>query len=548
MNLAWWLERAAREFPDNVALIDHARGEEATYRELAARADLLGAALREDARVRPDEVVATIMADDIEHVALLFGLMKIGAVFSGYNRILQTAKFAQDAERARVRTVIVSEPYIDVGRELLQSTDCVEQVFVCSDEPGEADFPNLRLLAAQRQGTVRVEPRREDQLAAVNFTGGTGGTAKGVIFTHGKLGLSAQGSLFYDGLTSRDRNLSFISLYHSGGIHDAIKWVMAGATNILTGGWTADLTMRLLEQYKPTWIYFMVTTMARDLMAHPKWDELDLTGLHLHVSGEVVPAALQQAWIDRGARVMNAYGLTETMPIAITKGAFVYDDDRHAPLGCSSRPAVELCEMVLKDPATGHVITTPGVEGEVCARGGVVTPGYYNDDERTSETFDDEGYLHTKDLAVVDDDGWLWISGRTDDIINAGGEKLSLTEVENVLRHHPLVADVACIGVAHARFGQIPGALIETTDATISEEDLGAALDEHCRENLERWKRPRLYGILSKIPRTEPKRTKDLKTLRALVAEVLLSDSDGIASLKAEGAAQHDPERSGRSQ
>ena len=523
MNLEWWLERTAREHPDNEALVHVASGERVTYADLAERVDRLGASLREDLGVRPGEVVATIMPDDPAHVSLLFAAMKVGAVFSGYNRMLAVGKWTQDAERSRVRTLVVGAEYEQAGREIAERVSSVEQVVVVDQI----------VSAAQDRGeSVRVEPRLNRELAAVNFTGGSSGVAKGVMFTHGTLGASAQASLLYDGLTSRDKNLSFISLYHSGGIHDAVKLAMAGACNVLTGGWTSDLAVRLIREEHPSWIYFIVATMARDLMRHPEWDSLDLTGIHTHMSGEVVPAEVQQAWKDKGARPMNAYGLTETMPIAVTKTSFVCGDDLDEPLGCSSRPIRDLCEVVLKDPETGEIITAPGVRGEICVRGDNVTPGYHNDPERTAAAFDEEGFLHTRDLAQLDEGGWFWIAGRTDDIINTGGEKLSLLEVEEALRRHPLVVDVACMGVPHERFGEMPSALV-VTDREISEEDLAAILDAHCIAEIERWKRPRLYGRVEEIPRTFPKRTKDLQAIRARFEGVALAEGEGIATLSA---------------
>lgn len=523
MNLAWWLERSARELPGHDALIDVATGERVSYAQLAERADRIGAALREDAGVGIGDVVATILPDDPWHVALLFGAMKVGAAFSGYNRMLGTTKWTEDAARSRVRTLVVGEQFVDAGREIQAQVPCVERVLT---------MPELVALAEDRDGGVRVEPRLDADMAAVNFTGGSSGSAKGVVFTHGTLGASALTAVMYDGLSSRDRNLSFISLYHSGGIHDAMKLVIAGATNVLTGGWNADLAVRLLREHRPTWIYFLVATMARDLMRHPEWEALDLTGLHTHMAGEVVPAEVQRAWMDKGARVMNAYGLTETMPIAVTKGSFVYGDDRREPLGCSSRPIRDLVDVVLKDPETGATITEPGVAGEICVRGDNVTPGYHNDPERTAAAFDDEGYLHTRDVAHVDKDGWFWIQGRTDDIINTGGEKLSLLEVEEALRLHPLVADVACVGIPHERFGALPGALVVTT-GEVSEADLAAQLDAHCLQAIERWKRPRLYGRVDEIPRTYPKHTKDQKALRAIIGDITLREGEGVACLEA---------------
>ncbi len=528
MNLAWWLDRAADEYADRIAVVDGPVGKEVTYRELGVLADQLAGALRDDIGLRPDEVVGTLAPDDHWHLALFYAVMKVGAIFNGLNRTLTPARLAEDVGRSGARTIVVSPEYVDVGRYLLATT-AVERVLVSGPVP-DAGLPDLRALADARSGEVRVTPRTSDDVAAINFTGGTSGTGKGVIFTHGKLSLSAQAAVFYCGLRSRDVNLSCISMYHSGGLHDAVKFVMAGAANVLTGGWKADLAADLIARHRPTWIFFWVPTMIRDLMRHPAWDELPLEGLCANLTGETVPVELQQQLLARGMRVANAYGLTETMPYAVFAPMFRYGDDATGPVGASGRPSIEMNECVLKDPLTGATLDAPGVEGEVCIRGDNVTPGYYNDPERTAEALDDDGFFHTRDLATRDEDGSYWVGGRTDDIINTGAEKLSLLEVEEVLRAHPGVADVACAAVAHARFGQVPAAFVVAV-ADIGEDQLTAILDAHCVATMERWKRPRLYVKLDEIPRTSAKRTKSLPHLRAMLDGLELSDADGVTTL-----------------
>jgi acyl-CoA synthetase (AMP-forming)/AMP-acid ligase II len=411
----------------------------------------------------------------------------------------------------------------------------VERVLV-SGPAADRDLPDLRALAAAHSGVTRVVPRTSDEIAAINFTGGTAGVGKGVIFTHGKLSLSAQAAVFYCGLRSRDVNLSCISMYHSGGLHDAVKWVMVGAANVLTGGWRADLAAELIVRHRPTWIFFWVPTMIRDLMRHPAWDELPIDGMCANLTGEKVPMELEQQLLARGMRVANAYGLTETMPWAVFVHMFRYGDDKAAPVGSSGRPSIEMNECVLKDPFSGETLEGPGAEGEICIRGENVTPGYYGDPERSREALDDEGFFHTRDLGTRDSNGFYWVGGRTDDIINTGAEKLSLLEIEEVLRAHPDVVDVACAPVAHTRFGYAPAAfVVDSEDRT--EDALAAVLDAHCLATLERWKRPRLYAKLEAIPRTAAKRTKSLPDLRAILEGVEISDTEGVTTLsRARGA------------
>jgi acyl-CoA synthetase (AMP-forming)/AMP-acid ligase II len=525
MNIAWWLERAADEYGERTALVDGRSGTSWTYRELRGNAEAVGSALREECGVEPGDVVVTLMPDDCWHTALFFGVLRIGAVFSGFNRTLGHAKFAADIARLQARTLVVGEAYLEVGRRLLAEAG-IERLLVCAPPGADHGVPNLRELAAVERPSAAVVPRTQGDVAAVNFTGGTSGVSKGVVFPHGQLTLSAQAALLYDRLRSTDVNLSCISLYHSGGIHDAVKWTMAGATNVLTGGWDADLAARLITEHRPTWIYFWVPTMVRDLMRHPRWDELPLAGVRTVLAGETVPPELQGELIAQGLVAQNSYGMTETMPVGILKPLVAHGDE--PPLGSCGRPVPELCEVVLLDPETGEPVTEPGVVGEVCVRGDVVSPGYFNDPERTAAAFDANGYLHTRDVARFDADGWWYLGGRTDDIINSGGEKLSLVEVEAVLRGHGCVADVACVPVAHERFGEVPAAVVVAAPG-LDELAVTAMLDEHCVEHLERWKRPRLYRVVDEVPRTMPKRTKDMNALRGLVDGIRLIGGDVVA-------------------
>lgn len=528
MNIAWWLERAADEYGDRVALVDGRGGDMVTYRELRDRAAAIGTVLSEQFDVEADSVVTTLMADDCWHTALFYGVLRIGATFSAFNRSLHIDKFAADVARMSATVLVVSADFVEVGRELLERTG-LRTLVVC-DEVGQIDLPNLRRLAAGVGCVVPVSPCSNERVAAINFTGGTAGVSKGVIFPHGALTLSAQAALLFDRLVSSDVNLSCISLCHSGGVHDAVKWVMAGATNVLTGGWDAELAAKLIVKHRPSWIYFWVPTMVRDLLAHESASDLPWHGLKTILCGEPVPAELQQALIDRGVIAQNSYGMTEVMPVGILKS--LVSQGEMPPVGSCGRPLIELCETVLKDPSTGQVITTADTPGEVCVRSGVTTPGYVNDPERTAAAFDDQGYLHTGDIASFDADGWWWLGGRTDDIINTGAEKLSLIEVEQVVAGHPAVQDVACVAVAHERFGQSPAAIVVLSRDERSDAEWAAALDVYCCQQIERWKRPRLYVFTDAVPRTIPKRTRDIRALRALVKGVVLRKDEKVLALE----------------
>lgn len=532
MNIAWWLKHSARELRDKVACVDP-DGTEHTYGYLNDLASRVAAVLVRDAGVTEDSVVVTIAPEGGVHLAVMYGTLQAGGIFSALNAGLLPERLAQQARTGNIRAVIAAPERVDLAQQVVALAGLNSTVLTLG--PNDRGVPDLLALAAATSPDHRVAPRRAGDAAAINFTAGTSGHSKGVTMTHGTLSLSAQGAMFTSGLGRDTVNLSLIGLYHSGGLHDAVKLVMCGGTILWSGGWNVDRVVGLLQRYRPNWIFFIVPTMIRDLMRRPEWPSLPIDGVGMYVAGEPVPDTIARELEARGARYANAYGMTETMPFRIT-GPVFGPDGRWAPtpIGSSGQPRIEFCEVVLKDPMTGAIIDEPGVEGEVCVRGDIVTPGYFGDPVRTQETVDADGWLHTRDVAVRDADGWYYLRGRTDDTINSGGEKLSLIEIDNVLLAHPDVIDAACIGVPHTRFGEVPAAFVVMRGHGSRDEDADVRmLDEHVIASVERWKRPRLYVFVPEIPRTVAKRTKSFPELREMIKGVVVSDEMGVVRLGA---------------
>jgi acyl-CoA synthetase (AMP-forming)/AMP-acid ligase II len=523
VNLGWWLERSVWEYPDKVAVID-ADGTATTFSELRARANRIGNVLSGHG-LAPDDVVVSAMPDDHTHVATFFATIRLGAAFSGLNHKLNTTRLFGDVARCGAKVAVVSAEHVELGRRLAEQPS-IDTVFV-TGTAADGLVP-LDELTATAAPDFRIADRAADDLAAINFTSGTSGDSKAVRFTHGTLGTSAWGAIFLGGVNSGSRNLSLVGMYHSGGIHDSVRMVMAGGTILWSNGWDVERVMRIFEEHRPNWMYWIIPTMMRDLMRHPRWPALDLSGLRTYVAGEPVPTDVRDALLAKGAQVGNMYGLTEAMPVCVVGPSLYYGEEVDVPTGSSGKPVRGLSEVVLKDEVTGEVLRGNDVEGEVCIRGDVVTPGYFNDPARTAASFDDEGYLHTRDRAYRDPDGWYFVRGRVDDIINPGGEKLSLLEIDEVLSRHPDVLDAACVGVAHERFGEVPAAFVVMRPG-IGEQAARDLLDALCLRRLERWKRPRLYVLVEEIPRTA-KRGKMQGPMKARLAGLVVRAADGVTT------------------
>lgn len=502
-------------------------GTRTDYTRLRGLVNRIGNVLR-DHGVGEDDMALTIMRDHHLHVATFWAAIRLGGTFSGLNPRQVAAKYVSDVARSGARTLIVDPEFASIA-ERLQGTGALERIFVSRGT--HPSFLSLQELTAQASDELRIVPRSGSDAAAINFTSGTSGVAKGVIFTHATLTNSCWGSIFLAGVTSEVRNLSLVGMFHSGGIHDSVRMAMAGGTLIWSDGWDVDRVVRIFADHKPNWMYWIIPTMARDLMRHPGWAQLDLQGVKAHIAGEAVPPDVEAALVGKGVQLGNMYGLTEAMPVCVLGPSLYYGDETRIPRGSSGRPNKEFCEVRLADPITGATLSGEA-EGEVCIRGDVVTPGYFNDPQRTAQTIDADGFLHTRDVAYRDEDGWCYVRGRTDDIINSGGEKLSLLEVDAVLQEHPRVADAACIGVAHERFGEVPAAFV-VLDGDFGPDEARDLLDAHCLTRLERWKRPRLYVFGDAVPRTTAKRSKWQGEMRRRLDGVRVSDADGVTHLAA---------------
>ncbi|MGE0502042.1 MAG: class I adenylate-forming enzyme family protein [Rhizobiaceae bacterium] len=517
MNLGWWLERSWWDFADKVAVVDP-DDTQVTYDGLRSLTNRMGNVLRHEGMVGPDDVVVTVMADHHIHVATLFAVWRLGAVFCGLNRQLPPEQLVADAKRTFAKVVIVDDA---LGHLCAGFAEAGLKVYRArTDADG---VPAILPLTHRHSDALEVAPRGQADTACINFTSGTSGQSKGVIFTHGTLGNSALGSIFLAGVKSDTRNLSIVGMFHSGGVHDSLRLVAAGATILWSDGWDVGRVVHIFETHAPNFMYWIGPTPLRQLIAHPAWPTLNLRGMRMYIAGEVVPPEMERAVQEKGAIVGKIYGLTEAMPVCILSTSLYYGGAENAPATSSGKPNREFCDVVLKDPYTGELVEGGGVEGEICVRGDVITPGYFNDAEKTREAFDADGYLHTKDLAYRDAEGWYHIRGRADDVISVSGKKVSLLDIDRALLKGSGVLDAACVGVRHLSLGEAPAAFVVLQPGA-SESAALAALDAHIGGLLSDLHRPRVYKFVDAVPRTAAKRSKMQGEMRRQLAGIVLTE------------------------
>ena len=430
MKLDDWLAQRAQSCPERTALVTEAS--RVTYAELEAEATWVARRLAANG-VRQGGTAALTVHPRREEVVLLHALMKLGAV------ALPLSPSLTESERAEI--LASTRPAVDLNDvgELTQT---------------EADLPLLG-------------EHDMDDLQCSILTSGTTGEPRPVGLTYGNFLFSAVGSAFNIGVDPQDRWLCCLPLSHVAGLSIIQRSVIYGTTAVLMDGFDTDKVAAALESGDISVVSLVPTMLVRLLEA-----DADLSGPRtiLLGGGPVPPEALEEA-LERGARVVQTYGLTE----ACSQVTTVSPAEAKRKIGSAGRPLL-----------TTHVRI---LDGEILVQGPTVAPG----------TADQEGWLHTGDAGRIDADGFLWVEGRRDDLIVSGGENVAPREVEEVLLAHPDVADAAVVGRPDPEWQNAVVAVVVPRDGAEAEAD---DLRSWCAERLSGFKVPKRFERVSELPRT----------------------------------------------
>jgi fatty-acyl-CoA synthase len=502
-----FLQRSGEVFAEHPAVVygDEVR----TYREFAAQVQQRARALRA-AGVRPGDRVAYLMPNVPEMLAAHFAVPLAGAVLVAINTRLAPEEVRYILDHSGAGVLVLDAAYAGTVAPVARSLTTVRTIAVAVDPLGPApavEVPGAVSFDDLLAGAVRepAEPAWavDDEWApiSINYTSGTTGRSKGVVYTHRGAYLNSFGEIVHSAHDAGSVYLWTLPMFHCNGW--CTTWALAavGGTHVCLREVRGDRVWELIDRHRVTHLNgapTVLTTIMRADRAHPLDRPLVVTTAGAPPSPTTI---LQMEQL--GFRIVHVYGLTETYgPYTVNQHQVAWDrlgaEERAAlqarqGVGMLQAERVRVVDEDMNDvPADGTTV------GEIVMRGNNVMQGYFRDPEGTATAFAG-GWFHSGDLGVMHPDGYVELRDRAKDVIISGGENISTIEIEHAVASHPDVLEVAVIGVPDPTWGERPKAFVVVEPGTAPAEE---ELLEHVRSRIARYKAPREVEFVTALPKT----------------------------------------------
>jgi len=482
-----WLDKRAKLTPGRIALIDYSDKSETTFTEWNRRVNRTANYLK-SLGVGKGDRVAVYASNRVEYLDLFWAAPKIGAMLQNLNWRLTVFELMGIIESGAPTILIYSKDWHPQVEELKPSFTTVEHVVAMTNPvAGERDFAERELMSSELSDQPELTL---DDPWGIYYTGGTTGLPKGAVLTHGNMTWNSFNTITSWGINSQHRAALQLPFFHIGGPNIfMVPLVHVGGTTILCSGFDVDETFDLVEHSGITH-YVAVPTMFQMLQEHPRWEDTDFSKLELVISGGApCPLPIMQKFWDRGVDFKMGYGLTE----ASGNNFWLPPELVQKKIGSVGYPIFHIDMKIINDNGGN---CESGKPGELLIRGPHIVAGYWKNHEATAATIRD-GWLHTGDTAVCDEDGCYSILGRSKEMFISGGENVYPAEIESVLLSHPFVSEAAVVGVPHDTWGEVGRAFLVVEDG-YSEDELRAFL----LERLAKYKLPRSIVVLDALPLT----------------------------------------------
>ncbi|MGW7575709.1 AMP-binding protein [Streptomyces sp. NPDC054765] len=513
------LARIIARFGDRAALVEVASGRRWTYSELGRAVDEVALGLLAKG-VRKGDRVGIWAPNCAEWVLVQYATAKIGAILVNLNPAYRVHELAYVLQQAGI-TVLVSathhktSDYRRMTEQVRAESPALRDVVYIGDPTwggllaAGATVPHTRLAECEEALTA-------DDPVNIQYTSGTTGFPKGATLSHHNILNNGYGVGETVAYTEHDRVCLPVPFYHCFGmVLGNLAITTHGACIVIPGpGFDAATTLRAVQDERCTSLYGVPTMFIAELN-HPDFATFDLSSLRTGImAGSPCPEEVMKRVVAEMhmAEVSICYGMTETSPVSTQTRR---EDDLEHRTATVGRVLPHI-EVKVVDPASG--VTVPrGVPGELCTRGYSVMLGYWEEPARTAEVIDAARWMHTGDLAVMNDDGYVRIVGRIKDMIIRGGENVSPREIEEFLHSHPKIADVQVVGVPDEKYGEEIAACVILRDPQdpLTRDELA----RYCRSRLAHYKVPRYLDILDAFPMTVSGKVRKIELRERLARE-----------------------------
>ncbi|MBI5284248.1 MAG: long-chain-fatty-acid--CoA ligase [Chloroflexi bacterium] len=500
MNTAEFLQISSLIVPDRVALV--AGGNRVTYMEMADRVNRLANWLLEKG-AGPDRPVGAMSVNGIEYVETYYAAAKIGATFVPLNYRAKTEELTYMINASEVHVLFTGERYLDLVATLRPTLTTVQH-FACYDQHIESMeyLPDILASASTDEPYVEVDDSRPTVLI---YTSGTTSQPKGVALTYMNLYMYVMSTMSpADPETEPDVTLLSVPIFHVAGVTPIMSSIFGGRKLVILPQFDPKLWLEAVQTERVSHS-FVVPTMLKRIMEHADFAKYDLSSLKLITYGA---APMPYEVVSRAVDVftcglMNAYGQTESTSTM----TFLGPEDHQIP----REPGPERDKKLQRLRSVGrgmddiviaimdeqNNILDAGSEGEICVMGPRIMSEYHKQKDATAAAIQD-GWLHTGDVGYLDDEGYLFITGRKKDLIIRGGENISPGEIEAALDEHPQIDESAIIGVPDPDWGEVIKAIIVPKPG---QQPDPAELVQYTKARLASYKAPTYFAFVEELPR-----------------------------------------------
>ena len=494
MILTQPLHKSLREKPDALAVVFG--DTRLSYRQFTDRVARLAAALHE-LGMAPGDRVAMMGFNSHRFVEFFFGVWWGGGVINPVNIRWNPKEVAYSLDDCDTRILLVDDAFVPLVAELRALSTSLRTVVYCGDGPVPEGMLGYEALLAQST-PCEDAPHSGDELAAIMYTGGTTGQPKGVMLTHGNFYIGSLGSIAAQPRSSEYQALVCTTpMFHVAGCGLSFQAMLRLVPLHVLAMFDEVAVLQAIAAERATEV-FLVPTMIKRLIEHPRFAEFDLSSLEMVLYGAApidVPLLEKAMQALPGASFSQAYGQTELSPtVAVLKPRFhLPGPDRDRLLRSAGTP-LPMAEIRIFD-GEDHELP-PGQIGEIVARGPMVMRGYWKKPEETAQALRG-GWMHTGDSGYVDANGFLFVVDRIKDMIVSGGENVYSAEVENAIAQIPQVLMSAVIGVPDDKWGERVHAVVVLRPGAALE---AQALIAHCRSQIAGYKSPRSVEFRDSLP------------------------------------------------